>query len=347
MKSLWWKCLCIALLLYALFVGMLTPLKPGILNISPFLVSSGERVSMEVEAYNVEAGKEWQAYLKKDSLSYLKASAVELTNGKFKIDFEIPSHIPSETSLQALTLLITDERNGTLVYPEGIQLKSSTNESTSSWLKEGHPRLYKKEGFLFPYRNILRETIRNMYYHVPLWFSMFILFFAGMMCSIWYLKTKKIEYDHRASSLIYSGMLMGVLGLITGSLWAKATWGAYWTNDMKLNMSAVSMLIYFAYAILRSGTEDIERKATLSSAYNIFAFITIVPLIFVLPRVADSLHPGNGGNPAFGGEDLDNTMRAVFYPAIIGFTLMGVWLGQILLRIKRIKEKIFFNKIDF
>ena len=161
-----------------------------------------------------------------------------------------------------------------------------------------------------------------------------------------YLITKNLDYDHKASSLIYSGILFGILGLITGSLWAKVTWGAYWTNDMKLNMSAISMLIYLAYWILRSGTEDIERKATISSAYNIFAFVTIIPLIFVLPRIADSLHPGNGGNPALGGEDLDSTMRMVFYPAVIGFTLLGVWLGQILLRIKRIKEKIFFNRID-
>ncbi len=347
MKSMWWKILAIILLLYALLVGMLVPLKPGIYNVSPYLIESGKKVTIQAKPYNANLEiKDVNAYLKKDSTRFLKAGNIRVEGDTYMIDFDIPSAMESDSSVQALTLLISDKENGTLVYPEGIQLKKSKNLGSTQWSANDIPTLYKKEGFLFPYRNLLMETIRNIYYHVSLWFAMFILFFAGMICSILYLATKKLDYDHKASSLIYSGILFGILGLITGSLWAKVTWGAYWTNDMKLNMSAISMLIYFAYWILRSGTEDIERKATISSAYNIFAFVTIIPLIFVLPRIADSLHPGNGGNPALGGEDLDNTMRMIFYPAVIGFTLLGVWLGQILLRIKRIKEKIFFDRID-
>lgn len=347
MKSLWWKILTVILLLYALLLGTLTPLKPGISNVSPFLLNSGQKVTIQASHYNSDLGvSDVKAYLKKDSVSFLEANSVRTEDGKYLLDFDLPSSVEEDSLLQAVTLLITDKENGTLVYPEGFQLKKSKTLGSTQWNTSTIPKLYKKEGFLFPYRNLLMETIRNIYYHVSLWFAMFILFFAGMICSILYLVTKNLDYDHKASSLIYSGILFGILGLITGSLWAKVTWGAYWTNDMKLNMSAISMLIYLAYWILRSGTEDVERKATISSAYNIFAFVTIIPLIFVLPRIADSLHPGNGGNPALGGEDLDNTMRMVFYPAVIGFTLLGVWLGQILLRIKRIKEKIFFNRID-
>ena len=91
--------------------------------------------------------------------------------------------------------------------------------------------------------------------------------------------------------------------------------------------------------ILRSSIDDVDKKARISAAYAIFAFCTVIPLLFVVPRITDSLHPGNGGNPAFGGDDMDNTMRMVFYPAIIGFTLLGIWIGQIILRLRRVEEK--------
>jgi heme exporter protein C len=73
--------------------------------------------------------------------------------------------------------------------------------------------------------------------------------------------------------------------------------------------------------------------------YSIFAFAIFIPLIWVLPRFTDSLHPGNGGNPAFGKYDMDNQMRMVFYPAVIGWTLMGFWLGNLIVRISRLQNK--------
>jgi heme exporter protein C len=72
--------------------------------------------------------------------------------------------------------------------------------------------------------------------------------------------------------------------------------------------------------------------------YNIFAFGALVPLIYVVPRLTDSLHPGAGGNPAFGSEDLDNTMRMVFYPAILGWTLLGFWIASLAYRAERLQR---------
>jgi heme exporter protein C len=62
-------------------------------------------------------------------------------------------------------------------------------------------------------------------------------------------------------------------------------------------------------------------------------------LIWILPRMTDSLHPGNGGNPAFSKMDLDNRMRLVFYPAIIGWTLLGFRITQIRIRIKKLEQQ--------
>jgi heme exporter protein C len=98
------------------------------------------------------------------------------------------------------------------------------------------------------------------------------------------------------------------------------------------------MLIYFAYLLLRSSFEDEQRRARISAIYNVFAFSVFIPLIYILPRLTDSLHPGNGGNPAFSSYDLDNAMRLVFYPAVIGWTLLGVWITTLRARLVRIRR---------
>ena len=134
-------------------------------------------------------------------------------------------------------------------------------------------------------------------------------------------------------------MLFAILGLITGSVWAKFTWGDWWTNDPKLNSVAIGLLIYLAYSLVRSSMPDEMQKARISSVYNIFAFVIFMILIWILPRMTDSLHPGNGGNPAFSKMDLDNRMRMVFYPAIIGWTLLGYWIAQIRIRIKNLEQQ--------
>jgi heme exporter protein C len=84
--------------------------------------------------------------------------------------------------------------------------------------------------------------------------------------------------------------------------------------------------------VMRSSVDDEMQRARLTAGYNMFAFILLIPLLFIVPRMTDSLHPGNGGNPAFGGEDLDNTMRMIFYPAIIGWTMLGWWISQLAYR---------------
>ncbi|WP_128545002.1 cytochrome c biogenesis protein CcsA [Larkinella soli] len=189
-----------------------------------------------------------------------------------------------------------------------------------------------------PRQPILNESIRNVYFHVPLWFGMIILMLTSMVFSIRYLRSGNMDHDTVAVEFANTAILFGVLGCATGSVWANYTWGEPWPNDPKTNGVAVAMLMYFAYLILRNSFDDELRRARISAIYNIFTFAVFIPLIFILPRLTDSLHPGNGGNPAFGQYDMDNQMRAVFYPAIIGFTLLGVWITELRVRLRRLRE---------
>lgn len=186
---------------------------------------------------------------------------------------------------------------------------------------------------------ILNETIRNLYYHVPLWFGMVILLLISMIYAIKYLKTNAIKCDIISMAFAQIGIFYGILGVMTGSIWAKFTWGSFWTNDPKLNAAAVGLLIYFAYLVLRSSFTDARQKARISAVYNIFSYMIFVPIIFVLPRLVDSLHPGNGGNPGFNSYDLDNGMRLIFYPSVIAWTLLGVWISQIIAKIEILEQK--------
>jgi heme exporter protein C len=195
-------------------------------------------------------------------------------------------------------------------------------------------------GFLatVPELPILHESIRNLYFHVPMWFSMIVLFSISVFYSIKYLTTNNAEDDLCAVESVNTGIIFGILGIITGAIWAKFTWGQAWSFDVKQNYAAIALLLYFAYLVLRNAIDEEQRRAKISAIYNIFAFPMMVVLLFVLPRLSDSLHPGNGGNPGFNSYDLDSRMRMVFYPACAGWILIGYWIYTLLFRLRRLTK---------
>ncbi len=194
--------------------------------------------------------------------------------------------------------------------------------------------------FAVPRLNIVNETIRALYFHVPMWFAMVFMFIASTYYAILYLRKPVITYDTYSISFATVGLVLGLLGIVTGMIWANYTWGSPWHGDPKQNGAAIALLVYFAYFILRGSITNQEQKARLSAAYNVFAFAAMIPLIFIIPRMTSSMHPGSDGNPGFNTYDLDNKMRLVFYPAVVGWILMGTWIATLLIRIELVKEKI-------
>jgi len=190
-----------------------------------------------------------------------------------------------------------------------------------------------------PVLPILHETIRNLYFHVPMWIGMLSVFVISVYYSVMYLNTGKEEYDLASVECVNTGLLFYSLGLVTGMIWARFTWGEFWSGDPKQNSAAIAFLLYCAYLVLRNSIDEEQKRAKISAIYNIFAFPIMIVLIFILPRLTDSLHPGNGGNPAFGKYDLDNRMRMVFYPAMAGWALMAVWIATIRYRLRLIEYK--------
>lgn len=346
----WWKVIGLLMLLYVFSFGFYVPLKPGILSVSQIQLQGGESFNIQVDAYNsnYENGEEITAYIKYDSAHVYQVGAVQVIDRK---TLQLKGSAPDFNSNTAagfddLTLIVHDPSSGYQILPAAFVSTPITGLGEGVNWVEDMPTAGTDWNFSFPFRAILYETIRNIFFHVAIWMAMFVLLIVSLIYSIKYLRSNSLIHDAVAASFAHVAVFLGLIGMITGSIWARYTWGTFWTNDPKLNMSAVAMMIYAAYAILRSSISSDDQRAKLSAAYNIFAFVAMIPLIFVIPRLTSSLHPGNGGNPALGGEDLDSTLRMVFYPAIIGYTLLGVWMAAILFRIRKVQLNLLTRQLS-
>jgi len=199
-------------------------------------------------------------------------------------------------------------------------------------------------GFLIkvPALPVLNETIRNLFFHVPIWFAMMILLLISLVNGLKYLSTGNMKNDYLSVEMARVAIVFGLLGFATGTLWANYTWGSvsdWLVKDPKVLGSMLGMLVYFAYFVLRGSINNEEQRAKISAVYNVFGFAMFFIFIWITPRLTDSLHPGNGGNPGFNAYDMDSRLRLVFYPAVIGYSLLGIWIGSILFRMRLINEK--------
>jgi heme exporter protein C len=199
-------------------------------------------------------------------------------------------------------------------------------------------------GFLIrvPQIGNLYETSRNLFFHVPMWFCQLVLITISLVYSILYLRKNNIRNDIYAAEFAKTGIVFGALGLVTGAIWANYTWGAPWSNDPKQLGTAIALLIYLAYFVLRNSMTDIDKRGRIGAVYNIFAYCMYIPMVYILPRLVESLHPGGKGvegNPGLGGKDLDPTMGRVFLPAVLGWIILGIWIATLRTRYKILEEK--------
>jgi heme exporter protein C len=201
-------------------------------------------------------------------------------------------------------------------------------------------------GFLgwIPQLNILEESARNLYFHVPMWFTLMAATVVSAYHSVRYLQTGRRIRDVRAREAARLALVFGILGIITGMVWARFTWyegtGKWWNFDPKQSMAAVLLLIYGAYFVLRDGIDDPDKRGRIAAVYNLFAVVTMPFLLYILPRQMQSLHPGAEGSPAFSQTDLAPAMRWVFYPSVLGFIGLFWLLYTQRVRLARIRDML-------
>ncbi len=154
--------------------------------------------------------------------------------------------------------------------------------------------------FYAPLEKIMGLIQKIFYFHVSSAWIGFFAFFITFIMSILYLITKKIIYDDIASASAEIGLIFCTIVIVTGPLWARPTWGVYWTWDPRLTSTLILWFIYVGYVMLRQFMEESQKRAQFSAALGIIGFIN-VPIVFLsIQWWENTIHPnvvqkGGGG----------------------------------------------------
>ncbi len=193
-----------------------------------------------------------------------------------------------------------------------------------------------------PPQKELGEVSRIFYFHVPFAWVAVLAFFMSMINSILYLKNHYFGYDIKAACASRLGFLFCFLALISGSIFAKYSWGTFWNWDPRQTSVFILILIYGAYFALRSAIDNEKRRAVFASVYSILAFCAVPFFVFVVPRVFQSLHPTDSIIDSSFRFQLPFKMLVLFLTSILGFYFLFLWIYKLevsLLKISFEKEK--------
>lgn len=173
------------------------------------------------------------------------------------------------------------------------------------------------------------QSSRILYFHVPMAWVAFVAFMVAGVSSVRFLVGKgEARLDRSAAVAVELGFVFCVLATVTGALWAKVMWGAYWNWDPRQTSIVLALLFYAAYLVLRDAIEDPERRARLCAAYAALGVVVAPFFFFVLPRMTFSLHPQSVINTS-GKLEMDSRMLMVLLASAAGFTALYAWLHRL------------------
>lgn len=190
-----------------------------------------------------------------------------------------------------------------------------------------------------PPQKELGDISRIFFFHVPVAWVTVLAFLVAMINSVLYLSKKNPVYDIQAAVSSQVGFLFAILATISGAIFAKNAWGSFWNWDPRETSVFILLLIYGAYLALRSALEAEDRKANLSAVYSILAFITVPFLVFVVPRVFQSLHPTDTIVNSQIKFQMPPLLLLIFLGSLLGFSLLFFWIYNL-----EVKLNILYKK---
>lgn len=189
---------------------------------------------------------------------------------------------------------------------------------------------------------------RIFYFHVAAGWVGYVAFGVTAAAGVLYLLKRQRRFDNVAVSSAEIGVVFTAANLVSGSVWARPTWGTWWSwDDPRLTLAAIVLLVYIAYLMLRNAVDDPERRARLSSIYGIVGFLS-VPLSFISVRIWRTIHPaviGTTSETAQGGFDMSGNMVMVLLFSIVTFSLLYVVLLHYRLKLETLREQVEDLKI--
>jgi heme exporter protein C len=192
--------------------------------------------------------------------------------------------------------------------------------------------------FIAPDEKTMHEIQRIFYFHVGLWTAMFTALGLAFIGNVGWLITREPQWDWLGVSAVEVGVVCCTGGLITGMLWGKPAWGIWWTWDARLTTCFILWLLYISYLILRGLIEEPGRRATLSAAFGIFAFLD-APLVYVSNRLWRTQHPAP---VLFGGQDsgLDPRMVKVLMYCMVAMVFVMVMVLVDRYQLERLRHEL-------
>ncbi|TAL32750.1 MAG: cytochrome C biogenesis protein [Spirochaetes bacterium] len=185
------------------------------------------------------------------------------------------------------------------------------------------------------------ESGRIIYFHVPVAWIAALAFSVSGICAILYLRTPlRAGMESRFHNSAVIGMACAVLATVSGSMWARLMWGSYWNWDPRETSIAGLLLVYGAYFSLRAALEHNPSRGRISAAYLVIAMTAMPFFVFVMPRMADSLHPADTLINTGMKMKLDEEMRVTLLCALAAFTTLYLYALSLLQRISRIDARI-------
>jgi len=187
----------------------------------------------------------------------------------------------------------------------------------------------------------LGQGARVIFFHVPTAWVAVLAFVLSSACSIRYLLRRRRVDDRRAVNAAGLGIVFCLLATVTGAIFARITWGAFWNWDPRETSIFILLLFYAAYFALRVAVADEERRSTLSAAYNLLGLVVVPFLVFIVPRLPPlaGLHPEPIVNVR-GQLDMDSRALAVFLGSLAGFTGIFFWAFRLANRVSRAEDAL-------
>jgi heme exporter protein C len=182
------------------------------------------------------------------------------------------------------------------------------------------------------------ESSRIVFFHVPMAWTSFVAFVTAGVMSAAYLRTRRASHDVAAEAAVQLGLLFGVLATVTGAIWARLEWGAFWNWDPRQGSIVLALLFYAAYLALRAAVEDHELRRRLAAGYAVLGLVVAPFLFFILPRLGFSLHP----QPVINDRakvDVDPAILVVIIAGALAFTVLFFWMLDLQRRIVAARQR--------
>src|SRR4030042_60525 len=178
--------------------------------------------------------------------------------------------------------------------------------------------------FYAPLEAIMGQVQRVFYFHVAnAWVGM-LGFLVAATAGVAVLRKGDRKWDIIGFAAVEISLVFFFIAIVSGSIWARGSWGTWWTWDPRLTTAAIVELVYAAYLMLRQGIEDPDRRAPSGRVYAVLSFIS-VPLTFIAIRIFRTIHPvviGGGAEGSSGSFDMSPRMFQTFIFSLLTFSLI-------------------------